>query len=355
MTNGLKWLLKRAGKTQPRSMIVFSLLLSATVLISFIIAFPQQTSAFFKIITAHSIHQPPSQEPAGIPMPDPKSLDGRKALDEVSKLLALGQRCSGTDGAERASKYIANRLKEIGLEPIIDEFKDITPEGEKTFRNILGELQGTRDSTIILLSHYDTKSGISTDFTGANDSGSSTGLLLELARVLKQPKHGGATILFAFLDGEECLKEYSPSDGLHGSRRLAHTLVQNARAQKVTAAILIDMIGDTNLNVGIPRNSSRHLTSILFEAAKEENTRLNFSLSENYVLDDHVPFLQAGMAAIDIIDFDYGSEPGKNDYWHTPKDTIDKIGSDSLQTVGRVVIRMLNKLCDVSPESISDK
>lgn len=335
-------------------MLVFSLLLAATVIISFIIAFPEETSAFVRRITSHHAPRPPSGDEPAVSTSDPENLDGRKAMDEVLKLLAIGPRSSGSQGAELAAKHIAGRLKDAGIEPIIDEFRDKTPEGEKTFRNVMGEVKGSLDSVVILLSHYDTKSGISTNFTGANDSGSSTGLLLELARILKQSQPCGATILIAFLDGEECLKEYSPSDGLHGSRRLARTLIQNARAAKVTAVILVDMIGDAGLNIGIPRNSSRHLTSILFDAAKEENTRLNFSMNENYILDDHVPFMQAGMAAIDIIDFDYGSGPGKNDYWHTTQDTIDKISSDSLQIVGRVVIRMLNRLRNVAPGSIAD-
>ncbi|OGV58832.1 MAG: hypothetical protein A2283_00600 [Lentisphaerae bacterium RIFOXYA12_FULL_48_11] len=351
MTLSLKWIIRQSGKTQPRSMLVFSLLLIITVIISFIIAFPEETTAIVKKIKPDK----PSQQLPSSPMPDPGKLDGLKAFEEMSKFLTVGPRPAGTEGAKSAAKYIAGRLKDFGIEPIIDEFSDQTPEGRKTFRNVLGELQGPKDSVIILLSHYDTKSGISADFNGANDSGSSTGLLLELARLLKQTKPSGATILFAFLDGEECLKEYSPADGLHGSRRLARTLVQNARAQKVIAVILMDMIGDANLNVGIPRNSSRQLTSILFDSAREENVRLKFSMNNNYVLDDHVPFLQAGMPSIDIIDFDYGSESGRNDYWHTTKDTIDKITADSLQTVGRVVIRMLNRISNMNPGSMSDK
>ena len=121
----------------------------------------------------------------------------------------------------------------------------------------------------------------------------------------------------------------------------------------VTAVILLDMIGDSDLNIGIPQNSSRHLASLVFDSAKEENARNKFSLSDNNILDDHVPFLQAGVAAIDIIDFDYGSQPGKNDYWHTDKDTLDKLSADSLQTVGRIVIRTLNRLRNVDPPAMA--
>ncbi|MDD5520124.1 MAG: M28 family metallopeptidase [Kiritimatiellae bacterium] len=320
-----------------------------TMVFCLFVIFPKESaSVFVRSFSLFKIR--PAVKPASnMPLLDPLVLDGKRALEETSKFLAVGPRCSGTDGAERAANYLANRLKEIGIDPIIDEFKDITPEGEKTFRNVMGELQGSKEAIIILVSHYDTKSGISPEFAGANDSGSSTGLLLELARVMKNSKPGGSTILFAFLDGEECIKEYGSHDGLHGSKHLVKTLVRNMRVHKIIAVFVIDMVGDKNLNIGIPRNSSPPLTSIVFNSATEENVRLNFSLADGNILDDHVPFLQAGMRAIDIIDFDYGSEPGKNDYWHTAQDTFDKLSAESLQIVGRVVLRALNTLRDIDP------
>jgi len=208
----------------------------------------------------------------------------------------------------------------------------------------MAESRGSDDFVVILLSHYDTKSGISEDFIGANDSGSSTGLLLEMARLLKTRNPSGPTILMAFLDGEECSVEYGTHDGLHGSKHLVRTIARNGSFKKVSAVILMDMVGDATLDIGIPRNSSPSLISLIFECAARENARLNFSLAEGNITDDHVPFIQVGMRAVDIIDFNYGSAPGKNDYWHSSQDTMDKLSAESLQVVGRVVIRALNSL-----------
>jgi len=150
--------------------------------------------------------------------------------------------------------------------------------------------------------------------------------------------------LIAFVDGEECRKEYGPHDGLHGSRHLAQQIYEAGGANLVEAVIVLDMIGDKNLNISIPRNSSRELTKELFYAAHELNVRAQFAIGPGSILDDHVPFQIAGMPVIDVIDFDYGSAPGLNDYWHTTNDTLDKLSVQSLQTVGDVVLKMIENI-----------
>lgn len=282
---------------------------------------------------------------------DPAGFDGQRALREVRDFIALGPRQSGTKGAQKAARYLKERLVEMGVETIVDEFSDPTPAGEATFRNVIGIISGRNEGVIILASHYDTKSGISDDFIGANDSGSSTGLLLETARLLRRAPAVRQDILIAFLDGEECVISYGKEDGLHGSRHFAKTLTRNERADNVRAVIVLDMIGDRDLNVTIPRNSSAKLVSMVFDSAREEGKRLKFSLTTAGILDDHVPFLRAGMPAIVLIDFEFGSSPGKNDYWHTDRDTLDKLSAESLETVGRVLIRVLNKLTKEVPAS----
>lgn len=274
--------------------------------------------------------------------PGPNELDGAKAMAEVTSLLAIGPRPSGSEGATRAAAHLAVRLKTLGISPEVDEFRSATPEGERTFRNVLGTIKGASDTQVILVSHYDTKAGISDDFVGANDSGSSSGLLLELGRVLKNSSTPlPFTITLAFLDGEECLRNYTTSDGLQGSRRLAEGLRDRGLVSKVKAVFVLDMIGDRILNVAIPGNSDVALTALILRAAQEEGVRPQFSLNENPVTDDHVPFLAVGIAAVDLIDFTYGSAAGRNDYWHTAQDTADKLSVGSLTTVGRVMLRTL--------------
>ena len=284
---------------------------------------------------------PPDSSDAGL---SPAALDPARALDEVRRFVAVGPRHSGTPGAARAAQYIAERLDAIGIEPVIDTFEDPTPQGNVVFRNVLGVLQGTQRRTIILASHYDTKAGVSDTFIGANDSGSSTGLLFELARCLKAHGPLPADIMFAFFDGEECMVEYGPRDGLHGSRHLAQTLVQNQRASLVTAVLLLDMVGDCDLTVTIPRNSDSELVSAVFAAARAEGVREHFGFSPGAIIDDHVPFRAMGMPAVNIIDLEFGSAPGRNDYWHTDQDTLKHVCAESLGSVGRVTLRTLNQL-----------
>jgi len=277
---------------------------------------------------------------------DPMMLSGTNAVAEVAMFVATAPRVSGTTQARKAADHLVRRLEGLGLEPKVDVFTNNTPDGPVVFRNILAMTKGAEEGLVVLLSHTDTKADLPEDFVGANDSGSSTGLLLELARVFGAAQRTGPGILLAFVDGEECRKTYGPSDGLHGSRRLVGWLREQQLLGQVRAAILMDMIGDRNLSVTIPRNSSTKLVSMAFQAATEEGTRTRFSLYGQDILDDHESFLSAGIPAIDLIDFEYGSHPGMNDYWHTLEDTMDKLSAESLQTVGRVVIRMVNKLSE---------
>jgi glutaminyl-peptide cyclotransferase len=272
------------------------------------------------------------------------TFEGAKAMAETEALVKIGPREAGGGGARRASVLLENKLKALGLKTTIDTFSEETPGGKVHFNNVLARIPGKTKRLIILASHFDTKKGISKDFQGANDSGSSSGMLLELARVLQKRGPYQTEFLIAFLDGEECDKEYGPHDGLHGSRRLAQQICAAGGARLVQAVIVLDMVGDKNLNISIPRNSSKELVKELFFAAHELGVRPQFSIGSGSVLDDHVPFLLAGMPAVDVIDFEYGSAPGKNDYWHTPADTLDKLSVKSMQTVGDVVLKTIENM-----------
>ncbi len=275
---------------------------------------------------------------------DVSGFDGAKAFAETEALVAIRPRDGGTGGARRAAVHLEKRLQEFGYKTTIDTFPEETPDGKKFFNNTLARLPGKTKRLIVLGSHFDTKSGISPDFQGANDSGSSTGVLLELARVLAGKAPMETEFLIAFFDGEECVHQYAENDGLHGSRKLAKQIAGAGGARHVEAVILLDMIGDKDLNITVPRNGSKKLIKELFFAAHEIGTRPVFSFGKGSILDDHVPFLLAGMPAIDIIDFEFGSAPGLNDYWHTQEDSMDKLSVESLQTVGDTVLRMVENL-----------
>lgn len=284
----------------------------------------------------------------------PAAFNAAKALAETEALSAITPRPSGSPGAQKAAEHLLARLRAAGIEAALDEFEEDTPAGKIIFRNVLGVLPG-RDKArhpaqewLIIGAHYDTKAGIAGNFQGANDSGSGAGVVLELARVLKAAPRP-ANIILAFFDGEECQQHYAGNDGLHGSRRLAEQLTRAGRAKAVRAVIILDMVGDRDLTITIPRNSAAALIVALFQAAEAEGTRGYFSLAAREMLDDHQPFMAAGMPAIDIIDYEYGSAPGQNDYWHTPADTMDKLSAQSLAIIGRTVLRLLNGINSGSP------
>ena len=270
----------------------------------------------FCLVLLSSCRQKPA-DPVKPPQLDPAVFDGAKALEEARSLVELGPRDAATPGSEVAARHLRDRLQAFGVEASIDEFKELSPKGEVVFRNVIGRLPGRGKGLVILGSHYDTKSGIGEKFQGANDSASSSAALLELARVMAQGPKLPVEVMFVFFDGEECMAHYGPSDGLHGSRHLAKKLINEGRAGNIKAMILLDMIGDRDLTVTIPRNSTPALIATVFEAAREDGVREKFSLFPLQIGDDHDPFFSAGIPAIDMIDFLYGSAPGRNDYWHT--------------------------------------
>ena len=280
---------------------------------------------------------------APLESPEIAPFDGQRAYDEVDALVRIHPRDAGTAGARQAAEHILQRLQEFGVDARIDTFADETPEGTKTFHNVTGRIPGKNGRWIILGSHFDTMPGIP-NFQGANDGGSSTGILLEMARLLSIAKPGTGIIL-AFFDGEEGIAHYIPGDGLHGSRHMAAQLFDTGEYRQVDAMILLDMVGDRDLHFVLPTNSSQPLARALLDAARATGYRDRFSLSQSFsVTDDHVPFLQIGIPAIDLIDFKYGSEPGLNDYWHTELDRMENISAESLGITGTVVLEMVKKL-----------
>jgi len=278
----------------------------------------------------------------------PLTFSATQASNALASAVAFVNACTprdgGTPGAERAAVWLHDRLIEHGVSATtLDRFTDATPRGPRPYANVLATIPGESDLWIVLLSHFDTKSGIAEGFQGANDSGSSTGLLLELAELLQRsavPRK--YNVLCAFLDGEECTFGYSDRDGFHGSKYLAKSMKQ--QHANIKAVILMDMIGDSDLKITIPRNGAAALRVLALEAAEATGDRAKIGLFDGDIFDDHEAFLERGYPSVDLIDFDYGSSPGVNDYWHTSKDTLDKLSADSLLTTGRIVLEMLNRL-----------
>ena len=250
-------------------------------------------------------------------------------------------RNAGTFRGRFAAGFILRELSSRGVNARIDRFSAPTPNGEKHFHNVIAEWETVPDGEwVAILSHFDTKTGV--ECPGANDGASTSGLLVALAAMLERTKPSGLNIMLAWLDGEECMHSYSAADGFWGSRHAAAKL--KASGRKVKAVICLDMLGDKDLGISIPANSTPGLVSAALRAAAKAGAGGKVRKIPEYVKDDHLPFLQLGFPAIDLIDFEYGSAPGLNDYWHTKDDTIEHISADSLLVAGGIVVEMLKEL-----------
>ena len=248
---------------------------------------------------------------------------------------------SGTTRCFLAANFLLDAASAAGADVRRDMFLAKTPKGERRFTNLVASFKRNPDAPwVVLVSHYDTKTGV--DCPGANDGASTSGLLVALAGVLCTNRTYSDNVMLIWTDGEECMNAYVEDDGLWGSRHAAKSLKESG--VKVKAVICLDMLGDKDLHVSIPKNSSPALSKIAHAAAKKAGVSDKVSRIDLLVKDDHVPFFEAGFKSIDLIDFEYGSAPGRNDYWHTDKDTIDKISEESLLASGKLVVGMLNIL-----------
>ncbi len=192
--------------------------------------------------------------------------------------------------------------------------------------------------------HYDTKVFEKFRFVGANDGGSSAALLIELGRALAprfRAEPPASTRWLVFFDGEEAQVEWSATDSLYGSRALVAALRASGDLPRLRALIVADMIGDRDLVIPRDTQSTPWLSEILWAVARRLGLERHFPDRSQTVEDDHAPFLDAGVAAALLIDLDYGGSPGRNAYWHTPEDTLDKLSAESLRVVGTVILEAL--------------
>lgn len=285
-----------------------------------------------------------SVEPVGPAM----QINPTHAWQYLKELLAIGPRWDGGEGQKKAGDYIHAKLKGVNVEE--DAFAPDTPVGKVPMRNIIAKFPGTKDGIIVLGSHIDTLYPLrNTSFVGANDGGSSTALLLAIADQLRGKKLEGYSVWLAFLDGEESIPstrlgdlKWDDTQSLYGSRHLAQKWNDDGTAKKIQAFILLDMVGDKDLEVLRDASSTPWLEDLVFQAAQRLGYQSYFFSTSAGMEDDHTPFAKFGVPVADIIDFDYGYN---NAFWHNTQDTIDKLSPKSLRIVGDVVletIRLVN-------------
>jgi glutaminyl-peptide cyclotransferase len=262
------------------------------------------------------------------------AFDSKRAWAHLEKQVSFGPRPSGTPAIAQTRRYIVEQLKAAGIESREQMFIGMTPLGEVSMVNVIATIPGKRPERIALASHFDTKLYREFRFVGANDGASSTAALLELGRVLKQ-RPNEFTIELLFLDGEEArMPEWRGNDNTYGSRHYVQAAQKDKSLATLKALILLDMIGDRDLTVRRDSNSTPWLVDLVWAAAARAGHSSTFSNELTTVEDDHIPFLRAGIPAVDIIDLE-------NPTWHTAQDTLDFVSPRSLQTVGDVVLAAL--------------
>lgn len=274
------------------------------------------------------------------------SFDGQRAFEHVRKQVEIGPRPAGSAELARARDYITSELKSYGVNVSFDEWTTKTPMGNRKMVNVIAEIPGESSDVILLTSHYDSKYVKDFRFVGANDGGSSTGILLELARDLAASHQKPPfTYRFVFFDGEEAFcfdwdecRKPDLIDNTYGSRHYADLLKQRNELKRLRAMILLDMVGYKDLQIPREEMSSSWLVDIIWKTAADLGHGKQFINEKEGVDDDHTPFLKMGVDAADLIQL--SSYP----YWHKAEDTLDKVSAESLKTVGDVVLNSLPRI-----------
>ena len=253
-------------------------------------------------------------------------------------------RDAGTIRGRLAANWIMDRVSRTGADATVDAFRADSPRGMKSFANVVVEFRGTKQNApwIVLISHFDTPPGIGKGFEGANDGASTTGLLVALASVIRRAGPLPDNVMLLWTDAEECMVSYSDNDGFQGAKHALKGFRDRGRAVK--AAIGLDMLGDRDLHIQMPINGTVKLQNAVFEASKRAGLEGLVSVGPDVVKDDFAVFYDAGCPAVNLIDFHFGSAPGKNDYWHTVEDKMDKISEESLLKSGMLVAELLTML-----------
>jgi glutaminyl-peptide cyclotransferase len=258
--------------------------------------------------------------------------DADRAFADLEAQVAIGQRPAGSPASRETAELIAARLREAGV-------RDVRIQGPHL--NVVGTIPGDQSSEAIVIgAHHDTKDDVGPGFEGANDGASGVAVVLELARALA-PRVQGPPIHLALFDAEEARGDRDfLSDGLRGSRQYVEYARRGSRQgtpplNEIGAMVLFDL-------VGYEPNSSRNLYDQFAEGAgKVDGNADPFEGKADPILDDHIPFREAGIPAVDLIDFEFGPGPSPGAYWHTPEDTLDKVCAESLDAVGEAALRAL--------------
>ncbi len=262
--------------------------------------------------------------------------DGKRAFAHVAKQVSFGPHPSGSPAIAQVQEYLLSELKSYGCTVETDAFTSDTPIGRLPMKNILVKSPGEKPGVILLGTHYDTL--LMDNFVGADDAGSSTAVMLELARLLCPQKEKYA-VWIAFFEGEEAMKHWSDSDSRYGSRQMAARLSTSGDIKKIRAFLLADIVGGRNARFLRESSSTPALVDLIWNTSAKLGYSAIFLNESTSAQDDHDSFLKRGVPAVDVIgDF------LNNGYWHTPQDSLDKISAKSLAIVGHVFLESVKQL-----------
>ncbi|HEX7698175.1 MAG TPA: M28 family peptidase [Candidatus Acidoferrum sp.] len=279
---------------------------------------------------------PPQTADEAPPPEKTGGFDGKRAFAQVAKQVSFGPRPSGSQAIVHLQDYLQSELKSYGCSVETDSFGADTPVGRLPMKNILVKIPGEKPGVILLGTHYDTK--ILDNFVGADDGGSSTGVMLELARLLC-PQHGKYAVWIAFFDGEEAVKVWSDSDSRYGSRQMSAKLAASGDLKKIRAFLLADIVGGRTARFLREDHSTPTLVDLIWNTSANLGYSAIFPNESTSAQDDHDSFLKRGVPSVDVIgDF------LNNGYWHTPQDALDKISPKTLAIVGHVFLESVKQL-----------
>jgi glutaminyl-peptide cyclotransferase len=290
--------------------------------------------------TASSSSQPVAAAATADSNASKPDLNGKQAMQYVKEVVAFGSRPPGSPAHAKLEQYLLSKLKGVDVEQ--DKFTAQTPVGKFPMNNIIAKFPGKKDGIIVVAGHYDTPYYLPKTFVGANDGASSTALLLALADQLRAKPPDGYSVWLLWTDGEEAFVNWTDTDSVYGTRQLAQKWQQDGTAKKIKAFILVDMIGDADLDILKDTYSTPWLSDLIYQAAINLGYQSHFYEFKTPMEDDHKPFLKIGVPSVDLIDFTYGYN---NVFWHKPQDTPDKLSAQSLAITGDVVlesIRLIN-------------
>jgi hypothetical protein len=285
---------------------------------------------------------PPKQADEAPPADTTGGFDGKRAYEQVVKQLSYGPRPAGSPALAKLQDYLESELKSYGCAVETDSFSADTPAGRLPMKNFLVKIPGQKPGIILLGTHYDTKR--LENFVGADDAGSSTGVMLEMARVLcaqKQPRKYAVWI--AFFDAEEAVnREWQDPDNRYGSRQMAARLAASGDLKNVKAFILADIVGGRTPHFKRDGDSTKWLKDLVWGvAAKLGYGEVFVNAPTNFGGDDHFSFTARKVPSVDIMDLDTQNDVP---YWHTPEDTIDKISPKTLAIVGHTILVSVQEL-----------